>query len=95
MKKPKFKLGDKVKIVNYGAIVWTSKRLSKSVIPDSYKFLEENDTVFVYDTNPDLVGQEGIVEKVSGNQYALQGPYIHAWYNEEQLELINANPNTL
>jgi len=71
----KFKPGDKVKIINYGSVIWMN---------------EDGKFVF-YDMTPELVRQTAIVNKVDLNQgkykYSLIGPNKTAWYNENQLEL--------
>ena len=103
-KEPKFGIGDKVKIVNYGSEYWikrTERELyvkagfAKNVVPNN--LLKEVDGVFWADMSPELVGQEGLVIKVSVTQgipkYALEGPNKTAWYHESQLEMINKNPN--
>jgi len=123
--KNKFKVGDKVKIIKYGNIIFwnkqgyqetvaTLKKLNKDFMslmmfgekidselpeidleakPDN--ILSENEYMWICDSHKDLVGQEGIVEKVSKTegikqyQYSLTGVTGKtAWYNEEQLEII-------
>ena len=51
------------------------------------------DEVYLYDMMPELVGKEGIVDKVSVTQgiagYALNNiPEKYAWYHEDQLILV-------
>jgi hypothetical protein len=83
----KFKVGDKVTIIKYGSRYWSYERIDTAFkilydnVPEGYK---------VYDINPELVGQTGIVDKVIDQQgswkYALTGPHKYAWYDEQQLE---------
>ena len=74
----KFGIGDKVKIVNYGH--WW---ITESGIEDSL---------------PEIVGMEGLVVKAEIQQgksaYSIHGiSRKTAWYSEDQLEMINRNPN--
>ena len=72
----KFKTGDIVRIVNYGHRYW-------EIIDGE---------VYIRDMRPDIVGQVAVVEKVTVTQerpqYVLIGASKSAWYNEDQLELI-------
>lgn len=83
MEKNKFDIGDKVKVVGYGSLMWTNHGDGKV----TYK-----------DMRPEMVGQTGIVSIAKECQgmwnYALvkiEGK--SAWYNEDQLEMVNRNPN--
>jgi hypothetical protein len=80
----KFKIGDMVKVVNYRSVFWHCK----------------DGKTFEMDSCPDLIGKVGIVVKATEtqniNQYAIEGiPEKYAWYNEEQLEMVNHNPNSI
>jgi hypothetical protein len=91
---PKFGIGDKVRVVNYGSIMIVHPNMQEYV-PKSAKPLG----CWRYDTDSGLVGKEGIVCEVSTPQdrpqYAIEGiPQKHAWYDEEQLELITKNNAT-
>lgn len=94
----KFGIGDKVKIVNYGAPVWFNKRdrMSKNAWPT----IKEDKHFVMKDMYPEVVGQEGIVKlcaltQKDEPQYSLDGiKGKSAWYTEEQLELITKNTNT-
>jgi hypothetical protein len=95
--KPKFNIGDKVKVIKYGHPAWSN--VPNVLYPIIF---EEDDGWKRIDMMPELVGEVGIVSIVESHlqnnnyEYALKGiSRKHAWYNEEQLELINANPNTL
>lgn len=51
-----------------------------------------------FDMSASAVGKEGLVCEVTNTQgvwqYAVEGiPEKHAWYKEDQLEMINKNPN--
>lgn len=76
MAEPKFKIGDQVRVVNYGHHIRGIK----------------NGLIEKIDINPEVVGKVGTVSVVSsGNQYAVEGiPGKHAWYNEDQLELTTS-----
>lgn len=55
--------------------------------------LSENEDIWVHDMHPNLVGQKGIIVQVKETQgiigYAIHGiKGKHAWYCNEQLELI-------
>jgi hypothetical protein len=80
MDTPKFKVGDKVKVVKYGHII--------------HHYKSETGNWAAEDISPDIVGKEGVVREVSNSQpgwvtYALDGiPEKTAWYNQNQLELV-------
>ena len=81
----KFKIGDQVEVVNYGSLAWRrQKMVGDEVIP-----LPETEW---YDPSPDLVGERGIVTKVTNTQgvdkYSLTGTTKSAWYYNDQLKLI-------
>jgi hypothetical protein len=82
----KFKLGDRVRVVNYGAKLLTSINLSKE------NFGEKLKSPQIIDPMPYLIGKAGIIEQVSSTGgYAIEGiPEKYAWYDEQQLELIEA-----
>ena len=91
--KPKFGIGDKVKIVKYGSLIWRTKESNE--ITKNIVF--EDDTFNYIDMQPDLVGKEAIVTKAEVTQgrakYSLKGVNKVAWYDEQQLEMISRNPN--
>lgn len=75
------KVGDKVRIINYGHNVHTTIKL------DVY----ENKTTF--DLLPFLLGSEGVIQEIQTNDdrcfYKIEGIFDKkCWYNEDQLELI-------
>mgnify|MGYP001003825553 FL=1 len=85
---PLFKMGDKVRVINYGALLWDRN----GKLPFK-KMKLSTDEVYLYDIMPELVGKEGIVDKVSVTQgivgYALNNiPEKYAWYHEDQLTLV-------
>lgn len=60
--------------------------------------IQEKDEIIAYDSSPQLVGQEGIIEKATITQgisnYSITGIKGKcAWYHDDQLEMINKNPN--
>lgn len=81
----KFKIGDMVKVVNYGHLILMSpEMLSQTSFPIiGGKWV---------DIDKDVVGQTGIVVEAQvtqeRSQYAVKGPSKHAWYDDGQLELI-------
>ena len=87
---PKFNVGDKVRVVKYGHAIWVHK--------DSNMFL--NCPVItknprMVDIIPDVVGKTGVVcqSKITQDipSYAIDGIIGKtAWYDEEQLELIES-----
>lgn len=94
-------IGDKVKIINYGSLMWVHKEEWKRMIEAGYattekpnNLLQEDDTMFIYDPRTEMIGKIGIIiEKtiVQGrNQYALEleGGNKVAWYFDNQLKLI-------
>lgn len=89
----KFNIGDKVKVIKYGSLMWISKKatIEMEAFKD-YLAYSEDDKTKVIDMYPDLIGKEGIVdsfhESQGSYQYSIYGPWKHAWYNESQLELI-------
>lgn len=84
---PKFKIGDRVKVVNYGHAVWSccDDMALPLIRPASSK-----DDSWVFDMNRAVVGKKGIVvEVLDSGSYALSGiPEKTAWYNEDQLQLV-------
>lgn len=87
----KFKVGDQVKIINYGHPFWWNP---KSGIPKlNLPIIQENESLTVFDMSPELVGQIGIISQATTtqeiDQYAIEGiKHKHAWYTNDQLELV-------
>lgn len=95
-RKPIYGIGDKVKIVKYGHLILESKNVDHPKL--SFPLIEEDENMRWLDMSPDLVGQEGLVSEVSITQgipnYAIDGiKGKHAWYDEEQMEMIIENKN--
>lgn len=97
----KFNVGDVVRIVKYGHWFFLSKRnedIGWWKTQTKYPCLNEDELSMLFDVNPELVGQTGIVNKVLETQgkykYSLSGiKGKTAWYSEDQLEPIqNAKP---
>lgn len=89
-----FNIGDKVRIVNYGHPLWVPQEwIDKGWAKGPA--IGKTDTHTIIDTSPELVGQEGVVCNAHETQgrptYAMQGPSKHAWYEEDQLELVTKN----
>lgn len=90
-----YSIGDKVRIVKYGFILWESKNSDQPRL--TFPLIHETESLRYLDMSPELVGQEGIVSKVTITQgvpkYAISGiSGKSAWYDEQQMELIN-QPN--
>lgn len=102
-RKSKYGIGDKVKVVNYGHLIWQNKtnqdaeRKFHEQLGIPYKelpVLSDDGKTQWLDLSPGLVGKEGIIDKISeSGDYALSGLSKYAWYSENQLELISKNPN--
>lgn len=93
----KFKVGDQVKVVNYGHECWllndpfNNEMVSEN--PTRYIFMSKSGNGAYYDDRPEIIGKIGIVSEVRECQeywhYAIEGiPEKHSWYDEEQLELV-------
>lgn len=72
-----FKVGDNVKIVNYGHTVWYM----------------EGESILMGDLRKDIIGQNGVISKTQNVQnvttYCVNGIIGKtAWFNQNQLELI-------
>ena len=84
---PLFKVGEKVRVVNYGHLLFTNEPYKFN-----YKLLEEKGSARLYDVSVDLLGKTGDVTEVCESQgkftYALSGLRKVAWYNEDQLEKV-------
>jgi len=91
---PNYKIGDKVRIVNYGHLMWTIQNQ-----PNESSFIETLPVSVIYgdlvwfDVNHGIVGKEGVVSDVSITQgvpqYSIKGiPEKNSWYSEGQMELI-------
>lgn len=79
------KVGDRVQIIKYGHIFWSSHELG-----EPFKKLGENGSGWDYDMAPDLVGLTGVIIEKSDGDYGvhLDPPYDERkryWYNKEQL----------
>lgn len=87
----KFNIGDHVRIINYGHIIWVNKKFPKEYL--NLHIIGEQDNIIFIDMYPELVGEKGVVSKISHTQgqseYSLSGVKGKAsWYNDNQLELI-------
>lgn len=90
MKKPKFKLGDRVKIVNYGCKLTISKQDYKD-FELKYPILKDKGNFLIVDDRPERLGKITTIEKVDadnfGNQYSTTT--MGSWYDESQLKKLN------
>lgn len=98
MDKEYFDTGDKVRVINYGHIMWMNTKLTDYY--NDFTPIKEDGDIKWYDVMPELIGKEGVIEKgickQGKHQYSLQGVKGKvAWYSNDQLELINKNPNTI
>ena len=89
-RKPLYKEGDLIKIVNYGCTYWISKK-SKFPLPKNRKnIVHESIDFYTIDLHPELVGKIGVVTGVSMTQgipgYKLHGLNMVAWYQEGQMQ---------
>ena len=89
MSKTTYKVGDKVRVVNYGHSVWEHKSVGESSLP----LIKEYESVRFVDLQPYLIGQQGVVGSVVIRQerpsYVIEGiSGKSAWYYEDQLEAV-------
>ena len=75
MSEPKYKIGDKIKIVNYGHWIYTTKKerqemlkvkLVSTAIPKN--ILRETEDGYFVDMRPDRVGVEDVIDNVTDTQ---------------------------
>ena len=94
MKKNKFKIGDKVRLLENDKLMTSEKMVAKIYGID----IEEGHMVFI-DTNPEWLGAIGVVTGVSGPEeypngliysYSVdfQDVYKTAWFKEPHIEKI-------
>jgi hypothetical protein len=100
----KFKVGDRVTIINYGHIGWIHKeefeRLTRIYGPTKLKIIHEEDKMLSYDLRPELLGEEAVITKAIVTQgidkYSLafdKGSI--SWFTNDQLKLKeNESTNT-
>lgn len=84
---PKFKIGDNVRIVNYGHLLFCNKKETpKEWWPK--EFYSEDENFGWWDIQKDFVGQETIITDVIESQGRVQyGTKLFSWAGENQLEL--------
>lgn len=80
-----FKVGDRVRIVNYGHLIWSWEEMKLPL------FAQSGDGVYWYDLGSEDVGKVGVIVKATKtqeiDQYAIEGePNKKAWYTNNQLE---------
>lgn len=91
MKEPKYKIGDRVRVVNYGSLLMTNEEWHKTTLAPIV--LKDGNIVWL-DIAPELVGKEGTVKEASSqtglHKYAIEGiPGKTSWYTEGQMEKVN------
>jgi len=64
--------GDRVRIVNYGHLLWVSKSdennslyLNVNTLKNKYPIIYEDKNFYIMDMNPSLVGKTGIIEHIT------------------------------
>ena len=73
-------IGDLVEVVNYGHASFINKK--GGLITTKMKVILEDESTFVVDTLPEMIGRKGFIQKEVNSQFSL----IHivgkqAWYN--------------
>lgn len=76
-----FNVGDKVRIVNYGALMWSIEPCKNFKLI----WIDESGMHF-YDWMPERVGKEDVIDRICKNQYGLVKN--GSWFEANQLELI-------
>lgn len=96
MKEAAYKVGDKVRVVNYGHAIWEHKSIGES----SFPLIKELESLRLVDLQADLIGQQGVIDRVlvvtqGRPKYSVDGiSGKTAWYNEDQLEAVTDLPGT-
>ena len=94
----KFNIGDKVRVIEYGSLMWRHKeehnKWESSLGKSSFKLYKEVGDILWLDTMPEIVGKKGVIDNISNIQgddkYSIKGIMGKtAWYNENQLELVD------
>lgn len=99
MRKPLYGIGDKVKIINYGHLIWEHKDIPENQKSKRPTYYEEYFMRFI-DINPELINQKGLIQEVSNTQntpkYSISGiKGKTSWYSEDQMKMIKQNPNNI
>ena len=84
----KFKVGNKVKIVKYGHLIWESKNVEVSMFKHEKPYAED-DFGYWYDIHPELIGKTGMITGKSGNAGYSIDP-LGDWFHKNQLEACKA-----
>lgn len=88
---PVYNIGDRVRIVRYGQLMFAPNNKFYSRL--KFPIIAKDDETIVFDWRSDLIGGDGIIANISTTQdiptYSIQG--IGAWFNEDQLELVINN----
>ncbi len=93
----KFKIGDKVEIVNYGHLIFYAGNsgIEYDILSRTCPVVAilDNGTK-AFDLNPKLIGEQGVIKEVDDSdetvtKYALDGLNKASWYNDDQLQLVS------
>lgn len=93
MSDTKFKVGDRVRIVNYGHLIYVHPESTMLELFTSKPYSKSKEMV-TFDLNPRIIGTEWIITEAKVIQ-GIDGYEIHndtntiAWVHNNQLELIN------
>ena len=95
---PKYRLGDVVKIVNYGHLIWAWEDAIGDA-PISFKEYSRDEpeeeggrTLIWFDIAPQVVGEKAIIGEIDKGRYRLQfmpNGNKSAWFTEIQMEPSN------
>lgn len=89
----KFKVGDRVRIVKYGHLIWANKsnRTTFNAVKAMGKTYKETKKVLYVDIRPEHIGKETVITKVITNRGKIYyGTELFSYVGEGQLELIEA-----
>lgn len=88
----KFHIGNKVRIVKYGHLIWISNGPSMDYFRPAWPPYQVGEDWNVYDIAKEKIGTEDIVKGYYSNNGPIRYSLEHsAWYNEEQLEMVEKN----
>ena len=89
-----FKVGDWVKVVNYGSVMWIHKEMVKKMedvgLLQRWNQISETETSIIYDSAPYRIGTIDFIEQIKETQGQIKFALSKsAWYNLDQLEKID------
>lgn len=91
------KIGDKVRIIEYGSPLWITKQHYKECYEAGMTggkerpedIIDEDERSYMVDIHPTLVGKKTIITKVTTVQGRIQyATELSSWFGPNQLELI-------